>query len=300
MDLTASGHPVIPVTDYDDQESFPDEFLTYYTEELPFDEAAGESLSTLRKGLKKRLTRVTSSLGEVYQSEATTTTDSTATTANTTTTTAKSTATTADTTTSTTNPTTTTPATTASRRRRRIMEIFTWTCNVTTVAKEFQWEGSEPGSIETGYDLSTEDGRKAAWQYYRDFDPDVVVIAFPCDPWSKMQNMNMGNPVTKAKIMAKRTLHRHILHWVRAVVERQMKYDKFYVVENPSGSAAWSEPPMRMVRRASLKVIVHMCTQGLRDPWTSQLLRKSTLLVHELALRDRQVPERQVSLGMPA
>ena len=173
MDLMASGHPVIPITDYDDQESFPDEFLTYYAEELPFDEAAGESLSTLRKGLKKRLARVTSSLGEVYQSEATTTTNSTATTANTTTSTKNSTATTANTsrTTSITRTNakatraTTTPSTTAARHRRRLMEIFMWTCNVTIVAKGFQWKGSDPVSIETGYELSTEDGRRAAWRY---------------------------------------------------------------------------------------------------------------------------------------
>ena len=43
-------------------------------------------------------------------------------------------------------------------RKRRILEILTWTQRVTLIAREYGWEGREPLSIETGYDITTAEG----------------------------------------------------------------------------------------------------------------------------------------------
>eukprot|EP00959_Pyramimonas_sp_CCMP1952_P441932 9251431-Pyramimonas_sp.AAC.1 len=44
-----------------------------------------------------------------------------------------------------------------------------------------------PISIETGFDLYTRSGRARAWREVVDNKPDVVVMAWPCDPWTVTQ-----------------------------------------------------------------------------------------------------------------
>ena len=91
--------------------------------------------------------------------------------------------------------------------------------------------------------------------------------------------MNLKDPARRERILAKRELHRPLLHFAEQVCRRQRRKGYYYVVENPSGSAAWQEKPMRDLAVYSDEVIVHMCTQGLCDPWSGEPLRKSTRLM---------------------
>ena len=142
----------------------------------------------------------------------------------------------------------------------------------------YGWEGGNPLSIETGYDNATAAGQQAAWDAYVNFAPHVAILAFPCDPWSKMQNMNMKDPSRRARILNKSELHRP-LRFTEQVCRRQHCKGLYYVVENPSGSTAWQERPMQGLKQYSDEVIVYMCTQGLCDPWSGEPLRKSTRLM---------------------
>ena len=65
-----------------------------------------------------------------------------------------------------------------------IMEICTATERVTKEAIGRGWSGLPSISIEHGHDLTTSSGVKKAWEHYYKHRPDVVVLAWPCDPWS--------------------------------------------------------------------------------------------------------------------
>ena len=65
-----------------------------------------------------------------------------------------------------------------------MMEICTATERVTKEAVQRGWSGLPPISIEYGFDLKTSSGVQKAWKHLYKRKPDVVVLAWPCDPWS--------------------------------------------------------------------------------------------------------------------
>ena len=58
------------------------------------------------------------------------------------------------------------------------------------VAMERGWDVWQPASLETGFDLETREGQDQCWAYLEKIQPDAVGFAFPCDPWTQMQNVN--------------------------------------------------------------------------------------------------------------
>ena len=72
MCKTESGHPVIKITDFDESSKFPDKFLTFYAEEESGSESCESGDQALwcevKKGAKKRLTRMVNSLRDVFES----------------------------------------------------------------------------------------------------------------------------------------------------------------------------------------------------------------------------------------
>ena len=78
----------------------------------------------------------------------------------------------------------------ASRRRPgpwRILEIFTWTRALTQVACDKGWSTYEPVTLDSGWDLENPGVQEKAFKYLQEVDPDVVMVAWPCGPWSIMQ-----------------------------------------------------------------------------------------------------------------
>jgi len=203
----------------------------------------------------------------------------------TTTTSARTTTKTLGETTVTTSPartTTTTTATSAKRSMRhpmRLMEIFTFTAMATAVASERGWQTCNPVSLETGYDLLTHDGRTAAWRHIERENPDALVVAWPCDPWSSIQNLNRQRPDTWLRILHRRTQHRALTKFAARCEKRQRDNHKLFLGENPLGSAAWKLPEMKEMFRHCHEALPHMCAYGLRDPATQLYLRKATRIV---------------------
>ena len=108
----------------------------------------------IARGARKRLARVTSQLSEAFRTESHAS-----------------------------KPTRT-------RRRPRFLEICTWTAMLSMVAMERGWDVWQPASLETGFDLETREGQEQCWSYLEKIQPDAVGFAFPCDPWTQMQNVN--------------------------------------------------------------------------------------------------------------
>ena len=72
---------------------------------------------------------------------------------------------------------------------------------------------------------------------------------------------------------------RPLLGLVRQVARCQQDQGRMFVIENPTSSAAWRQLEFRTLVDQSLKITVHMCTLGLRDIYSGELLRKTTRLV---------------------
>ena len=244
-----TGHPIIKITDYSENHKFPDEFLTYYAESNTGSE--GEGWTALKHGAKKRLSRITRSLEEVFACSASE------------------------------QPAHKDPE---PRRKKRwsfkVMEFFTWTMVVTTVALAQGWQSGPPITIETGYDLRSKKGQAEALKIYHKEDPDFAVIAPPCSPWSQMQNLTMSRPGRRDEVMRQRAADMPFLQFSERIATEQADKGKFFALEQPKSSKMLVQPPLQRLRKRFQETTVHMCTQDLRDPYTQELLRKSSLLVH--------------------
>ena len=92
------------------------------------------------------------------------------------------------------------PSATSSRRRRRsleyaglrtgytILEIFTWSCMLSRFAYGLGWEYLEPVTL-PGWDLTDPKVQYEAHQYIDRVDPDFIMLAWPCGPWSPLQKI---------------------------------------------------------------------------------------------------------------
>ncbi len=74
------------------------------------------------------------------------------------------------------------------RKKPKFLEVFTWTMVLSAAAYQAGWTCLQPITAETGYNLYTHAGRVAAWKIIREEKPDVVAMAWPCDPWTIMDN----------------------------------------------------------------------------------------------------------------
>ena len=165
------------------------------------------------------------------------------------------------------------------RRPLRLMEIFTFTAMATAVASERGWQTCNPVSLETGYDLLTHDGRTAAWRCIEREKPDALIVAWPCDPWSSIQNLNKQRPDTWLRVLHRRTQHRALTKFAARCEKYQRDNHKIFLGENPTGSAAWKLPEIKLMSRHCYEALPHMCAYGLRDPATQLFLRKATRIV---------------------
>lgn len=73
----------------------------------------------------------------------------------------------------------------------RVIEVFTWSCMLSmTAVDRGGWEAYEPITLDSGWDVRVPGIQDAAMKYLERIDPDLVVVAWPCGPWSIMQNAN--------------------------------------------------------------------------------------------------------------
>ena len=88
-----------------------------------------------------------------------------------------------------------------------------WTCMVTKAAHYNGWEAFEPITL-PGWDLNVAEVRAKAREYLVQIDPDFVVIAPPCGPWSQVQLLNQRTPLQVRELQLKREEARELLLFV--------------------------------------------------------------------------------------
>ena len=126
----------------------------------------------------------------------------------------------------------------------RIVEICAWTCALTMMAFAQGWETFEPITLESGWDLERPEVQNNAMNYLDQIDPDVVMIAWPCAPWSALQNLNKGTPLRRKLLRRKRLRSRKtLLRLTRRVALWQRRRGCIVLGENYI--TPWHGKPLR-------------------------------------------------------
>ena len=146
---------------------------------------------------------------------------------------------------------------------------------VSIVGSVMGWHASEPITLPT-FDLMRTDHQAEAWKYIMDLDPDFIMIAWPCTPWSQMQRINRRTPYQIRKLNLTRQEHRVLLKFVNKVVRYQVERRRAVLGENPEQSLAWKEPPIIAAFSDQASGKGHMCMFNKRRPDNDLLVRKGT------------------------
>lgn len=149
---------------------------------------------------------------------------------------------------------------------RKVLELFTWTCMISLCAVGMgNWKMQEPISL-PNWDLFREDHQKEAIQYLRECDPDLLVIAWPCQFWSMLQEFGRKTEDQWQKLAEMRKKHRVLLRFVRKVVKEQRERGGALLGENPYTSRAWQEPDILEAFQGMPTVVTDMCQFNLKKP----------------------------------
>jgi len=163
----------------------------------------------------------------------------------------------------------------------KVLEICTWTANVTKTAVRRGWDEVSPVTLESGYDLTTPTGRKMAMEVLEKHRPNLVVFAWPCTVWSSLQYINNKTAEYAENLQAQRKRQMSLLQFVLWVFLWCVQHGSVFVGENPQSSLAWQTEPLRKLlsHEKTLVTDFPQCAFGLQDPQSREPMRKNTRVV---------------------
>ena len=126
-----------------------------------------------------------------------------------------------------------------------------------------------------GFDFCLPSHRAAAQKLIRRKRPYVVILAFPCGPWSPLQYLN------PAVVLDQRRAEGIVLiSFAVQVAREQMEHNRHFLIENPVPSLGWKVDVLDELRQHPevLQVVVDMCQFNLRAP-DGGLHRKATQIL---------------------
>ena len=166
----------------------------------------------------------------------------------------------------------------------KILEIFTWSCMLSQVASSMGWTFLEPITLDSGWNLFEREVEDCAMAYLEEAQPDLVVLAWPCHPWSPLQNLNQKTETQRRALRFKRKESRKLLQFTRRVALWQRNRGGALAGENPAGSAAWQQQEVEEAFQGLPHAIVDQCQLGLKHPTNGMPMRKRTRLAGQAAV----------------
>lgn len=142
-------------------------------------------------------------------------------------------------------------------------EVFTDTEPVARAIRRRGLHAGDSLTLSSGWDLRLQEDQIAAFEVLKRTKPYVVVLAFPCGPWSSLQFLN---PAANLAGMREEALS--LIAFAIRVAEFQVAHGRHYVMENPRNSMAWRLPTLQdfVLRTHALEVVLDMCCFNLRAP----------------------------------
>ena len=136
------------------------------------------------------------------------------------------------------------------------------------VTAEARKRGLEVGGaydLQTGYDLKSAKDKNRMWSELEEDDPELTVLSPPCTPFSQLQELNFPK-MDFAKVVA--LVGDGLEHWGVACQVAWWQYyrQRFFLLEHPMGSKAWSEESVQelMEMPGVHECLVDMCAYGMK------------------------------------
>ena len=156
-----------------------------------------------------------------------------------------------------------------------VTEVYT---DTEPVAREARRRGLRAGNsmtLATQWDFHLEEHRRAAKLVLRQTKPYLLVLAFPCGPWSLLMNLNPNVNVEKIRAMAK-----ELVDFAAEMAWEQLASGRHFMLENPLTSSAWQLESLLRLRQSDrvLSVVIDQCQFGLKNA-DGEFHRKATQIV---------------------
>ena len=147
---------------------------------------------------------------------------------------------------------------------------------VSQVAFQRGWEYLEPLTL-PGWDLEKPQVQAEALRYFERSAPDLLVVAWPCSPWSQLQQINQRTRAQTLALQWKRARSRAtLLRFTREIVLRQRRAGRAVIGENPASSLAWRTPEILDAFTGCAEAVCDQCQYGLQHPEHRVPLKKRT------------------------
>ena len=156
-----------------------------------------------------------------------------------------------------------------------LAEVFAGHGNLTFRAPLHGLRPSQPVDALFGWNLSFRDGRSWLWDFLANTPPLLTTLAPPCTVWSQWTHVNYSH--RPSELAALRDAALPLVNLTASIALHQIKCDRFFLLENPKGSALWDVPSIgRLLQHPSVMFGTgHMCQYNCRGPG-GLLVRKST------------------------
>ena len=130
---------------------------------------------------------------------------------------------------------------------------------VTIAASSLGISTGKPCDLILGDDLLNPAKQREVLEQLEKEDPYMLVIAFPCGPWSSLSNFKDAD----RKEWEQSEAFKH-LQFVRRLCYSQLKRGRHYLIENPLSSQAWKKMPW-LLEIPHYSVSMHQCRTDLKD-----------------------------------
>ena len=168
----------------------------------------------------------------------------------------------------------------------RVLEVFSVTMVVSLLAVARGWEAGEP-LAGPNWDLYDPVCQKDALEYYRRFDPDLLIVSWPSSAWTPGWKVGFPGQDSHEDKGTDLWKQRRLLAWVQDLVFAHRGRGGALLGENPMTSRSWQEPLVVDTWEGLPQCRVDMCAFGLQRPtgeWGSQrplYLRMPTRVVSQ-------------------
>ena len=140
-------------------------------------------------------------------------------------------------------------------------EVYTDTEPILQQAKLRGHRTVEPLSLKSGWDFLLPSHRQLALASLRRSRPYMAVIAFPCAPWSPLQQLN----AEPGKLQNKRKEARVLVDFAVEVARLLLSNGCHFIIENPDPSLAWRLRSLRLADEPQVMAVrLDQCRFGLR------------------------------------
>jgi hypothetical protein len=127
------------------------------------------------------------------------------------------------------------------------------------------WTVGQPITL-PAWDVLDPRQQQDARAYVARFQPDLLIVAWPCTVWSRLQQINQRTPEQAARLRERRQEQRRLLLFVRDIVLEQRSLGGAVLGESPLSSLAWQEETLVQAFEGLPKSRTDFCAFGLRRP----------------------------------